>query len=1428
MISVERGRSTNHHIELQWDKIIEINAAYNLIRLGPLILLMLLVPRLRAQPTHPLFRPISIQNGLSQVTIQAIQQDSKGYMWFGTRYGLNKYDGYEFTTYHHDPIDSTSIDDNSIHSLFEDSKQRLWIGTNHSLNYFNRELSTFEHVIPDHPTLNNSEMGAIKRITEDKKGNLWLARTNMLQVFNPDTKSVESFLPRDKQGNYLGEIGDLLLDRKGRLWIGCVAGIRLFDPESQQFSNPLDHHSPPKVDNVEFAVRLLEDRSGNLWIGVRGTGLMKYEHHVQQWKQYRHINGAKNTLCSDFINDIIEDNEDNIWITSGRGGLNHFDPRTELFTHYSKHNSAQAKLNSNALNTLYQDHTGGIWIGTWHNGLNYLKENNPFLHYHKNTKKLSLSSNIVKAITEDKKGNLWVATDDGGGLNYIDRIHQKTTFYSLPISKDHMDHGEKNIKSMIKDRDGKLWLGTQNGLFSFAPQTAEWQYFRHDPNDENSLNKGFIKTLLQDYQGNIWIGTRVQGITKYDPKTQTFTRYAHDLAKYEGFKEISYLYEDSAGILWIGTDKNGLWRFNPKNEVPTLYEELVKKNPHVKLGINVIHEDHKKRLIVGTYGSGLQIINRQNNTIKIVSEEDGLSGNLVFGILEDGDKLWISTNKGISLYHHEKGVIRNLHQHDGLQANQFLPKSFYKTAAGELCFGGINGLSIFDPSQLSFDTTDLPLEITQFSLFKKTMPIGELGNPLKKSISTTDSITLNHRQSVFSFEFAALSYDDPQNNYYAYRLYPYEEQWQIGANRRYADYSNLPAGEYEFQVKASRSEHQWPSRYKTLQIKILPKPWFSWWAFTLYGLGVIGIFHLYRRFEMARIRTENALQQERFTHQKEEEVYQSKLQFFMNITHELRTPLTLMTSPLETLLSKSKDNTHVERTYKMILRNARKLQSLIDQLLDIRRVELGEVKLKAAKGDIVYFTKQISASFQSIAEKKKIDLSFQSKATTIDLWFDWDKMEKILNNLIANGIKYTPIEGQVIIAIHEDLMDDHVSITVADNGRGIAKDQLDKIFKRFYRVEHDTRETEFGFGIGLSYTKELVELHHGKIKVDAIENQGSTFSIHLPLGNGHLKKEERVQYSKAGELLSECTTLDSLISSLEQPTTEQKSSTILIVDDSKEIRTYLADFFRSDFTVLEACNGVEALYISKDKQPDVIISDVMMPKMDGIAFCHQLKSNLITSHIPIILLSALSAVRHRIKGIETGADRYIGKPFNIELLKAEVLNLIKSRAQLKQRFSATHKLSISSFSPSKKDEKFIREVIKVIDKHLDDAQFDKEGLLQKMHMSHSSMYRKLKSLTNLSVNGFIKRIRLNRAMTMLSDPDMNISQVAYKVGFTDPKYFSTCFKSAFGKNPSEFKLSLNTDQNISVNGEANPIDDLFSTHSFKIETSRKVQNKKQL
>lgn len=1397
--------STPYYRLLQHYVAAKLNEVYfrSLILLGPMILSPLFVIPLLAQPTNPLFRHISIQNGLSQVTIQAIHQDSKGYMWFGTRYGLNKYDGYAFTTYHHNPIDSTSLDDNSINDIFEDSQQRLWIGTNHSLNYFNSDLSTFERVIPDHPTLSNSEMGAIKKILEDKDGNLWLARTNMLQVFQPDTRSVLNFLPRDHQGNYLGEIGDILLDFQGKIWIGCVAGLRLFDPKSQQFSNPLHHHSPPNVANVEFEITLLEDREGDLWVAQRGIGLMKYQSKTGQWKQYQHREGIDNTLCSNFINDLIQDKEGNLWIATGRGGLNHFNPTTEIFTHYSKNKLEQDQLNSNALNTLYQDNTGGIWIGTWHNGLNYLKKDNPFLHYHINATALSLSSNLVKAITEDEKGNLWVATDDGGGLNYIDRIHGKTTFYSLPVSKDLMDYGEQNIKSMIKDRAGKLWLGTQNGLFSFLPQTAEWQHFRHDPNDEHSLSKGFINALLQDFRGDIWIGTRAQGITKYNPQTQSFTRYAHKEAKYKDLKGISYLYEDQAGIVWIGTVENGLWRFNPKSPTPNFYEELDKKNPHIKVGINVISQDQKNHLLIGTHGSGLQIISRTDNTIESVSEKDGLAGNLVFGILEDGDHLWISTNKGVSIYDHDKGILRNLYHHDGLQANQFSPKSFYKTSTGELCFGGINGLSTFNPAHLEFDTINLPLEITGFSLFKQPIYPGAPGNILKKPISTTRAITLNHRQSVFSLEFATLSYDDPQSNYYAYRLYPYETEWQMGGNRRYADYSNLPAGTYEFQVKASSYEYQWPNGYKSLQIKILPKPWLTVWAFTLYGLIIGGVFYLFRRFEIARIRSANALQQERFTHQKEEELYQAKLKFFTNITHELRTPLTLMTSPLETLLSQTKDNLNVKRTYRMILRNAKKLQSLIDQLLDIRKVELGEVNLKAALGDIVHFTQQITYAFQSLAEQKNITLSFKSAMPTIELWYDWDKMEKILNNLISNAIKYTQVGGQVQVAIHQDQVDQHVSISVADNGRGIAKDQLDKVFNRFYRVNSDKAETEYGYGIGLAFTKELVELHYGKIEVEAAQNKGCTFSIHLPSGIDHLQKKEMVQYNQTGALISDLRSLDHSI----LPPINIKQATILIVDDSKDIRAYIANFFRADFNVLEACNGIEALHISQDHKLDLIISDVMMPKMDGITFCQQIKSNLLTSHIPVILLSALSAVQHRIRGIETGADSYIGKPFNIDLLKAEVVNLIKSRIKLKQQFSSNHPLTVSSFSPSKKDEKFIREVIKIIDAHLDDAHFDKEGLLQKMHMSHSSMYRKLKSLTNLSVNGFIKRIRLNRAMIILSDPDMNISQVAYQVGFTDPKYFSTCFKQAFGKSPSEFKLSLTPDSNPPTNGQTNSIAD---------------------
>jgi signal transduction histidine kinase/ligand-binding sensor domain-containing protein/AraC-like DNA-binding protein len=1355
-----------------------------------------LFPRMAyAQPINPNFRNISINDGLSDTQIKCISQDKKGFMWFGTPYGLNKYDGNGFTQYLHNPSNKKTIDHNNVTSIFEDSSQRMWIGTESSLNYFNRTIGVFENVIKKQEGIYRSEMGAVKKIAEDEQGRLWLARTHGLQVYDPNNKTIRTFLPKDEDNGFLGEIGDLIIDKKGKLWVATMVGIRYFDRNSFKFSNPLNDFAPSPPVSVAFESRILEDRKGGLWYATRGVGLQKYQSFSGTWKRYQYSANLKNGLSSNFINDIVEDKQGNIWIATGRSGLDFFDPISEKFSNLSKSRIKKNCLISNALSRLFIDKEQQLWIGTWHNGLDYLKRNSDFLHYSMDGTAMSLSSNNVMGIVDAEKGNLWVGLDDGGGLEYIDRERNKITSIKIPTDKNFTDYGEQSVKSMIKSRTGDLWIGTMNGLYTYNPNTKNWQSFSHDPNNVNSLNSGFINAILEDHLGNIWVATRAQGLSKYDIQSKIWSRLVDKEEAYRNFKGIEVLYEDHENIIWAGTALNGLWSFNTATNKPTFFKKNMDQNHNSKLGISAIIENATNQLFVGTTGNGLQIIDKDSQRINAITEAEGLSGNMVFGIIESQKGLWISTNKGLSLYDNKKGILMNYYGQNGLQKGPFFKNSFAKLSTGEFSFGGVNGLNIFDPSKLPLETKKVPLEITSLLLFDEKTATWSSSNIFTDHFRADDKLTLSYKEPVFKFIFTALSYDDSRTNYYAYRLYPYEKIWQQAGNKREANYANLPAGQYTFQVKTSRSEKQWDNDFKSIEVTIEEKPWLTWWAFVMYALLAFTCVYFLRKFEMARILTRNALQLERMTHQKDNEVYQTKYNFFTNITHELRTPLTMIVSPLENMISSS--NGRNKSVYRVMHRNALKLHQLIDQLLDIRKMELVETNLKASKGDIIIFSKQVLDSFQELAKIKNISLNFYAEFEQHDLWFDSDKMEKILNNLISNALKFTPTSGKITLSVKKNTDQNLIELALKDNGLGISKNHQNKIFDRFYKEDVSNENT--GYGIGLAFTKELTELHHGKIVVNSTENIGSTFSCYFPMGNSHLKPEEIVSTDLPDKAVIES---NEMCDNWGMNTSEIKKGlpTLLIVEDSQDIQEYISSHLANNYNILKAFNGKYALEILNKQQVDLIISDVIMPEMDGISLCEQVKTNLNTSHIPVILLSALSSVKNRISGIEAGADSYVPKPFNLEILKAEVANLIKSREVLRRNFLSFENFQIKSFSPSIKDENFITEVIKIIDKHLDNSNFEKEDLLREANMSHSSMYRKLKSLTNLSPNEFIRKIRLQRSMNMLSDPDLNISQVAYSVGFSDPKYFSLCFRKAFKISPTEFKDKISKQKEPEVMG----------------------------
>ena len=1344
-----------------------------------------------AQPQDLFFKQISVEQGLSHGSVMSIFQDHKGFMWFGTTYGLSMYDGYQFKVYLNNPSDTTTIDNNGITYITEDSKNRLWIGTNESLNLLDWNGNRFIHYRNNKSNSKSISDGPVICVLEDSDQTLWVTTSEVLHEFDPESGNFIRYIPKEEDGKIIGEIGALYEDSRQNLWVATESGIRLFDRKRKLFLNPLNDFQFNKDEQVPFHVSLMEDSRNDLWVGQRGKGLRKYSYSDHKWTFYQHDEDDLNSLSSNYVNGILADEEGGIWISTGREGLVFFDVESEKFYPISNETSDNNWLSTKTLNTLYLDQNGGIWIGTWHGGVNYLvKDFHKILHYEKLKGTNCLSSNLVNAIVGDKSGGLWIGTEDGGGLNYFS-LHDKQFTHPKPPYHKSGDHtGSANIKSLLYTRDRKVWIGTVGGLEVFDPENKLWKYYRYDREDSGSILSGFVISLLEDSRGYIWVGLRGGGLNRLSPQTEKFTNYPFSDSSEDTYETILALYEDKAGLIWVGTSHQGLMIFDP---ITNRFSRLTIDIPD-KI-INAIYEDSNGLIWICTGGGGVKSYNSLTEEIKVYNQNDGLCSNYINGIVQDDTGLlWLSSTNGISCMDSSGKVVRNFNLSDGLQSNLFLRNTLFKTESGEVVAGGVNGFNIFYPNDLGQIGDPPPVEITDFKLFNKSVEIGTDGSPLKEHIRNTTSLTMSHFQSVISFEFAALNYTAPEKNQYAYKMDNYDSEWNYIGTRRYANYTNLPAGKYTFRVKASNNDNVWNEDGVSIELNILPKPWLTWWAYSIYGMIILGLIYLFRTYELARMKVRNELELERLHHQKDEEVHQLKMDFFTNISHELRSPLTLILSPLETLMQRDEGSPFVHKHYRIMERNVKQLLRLINQLLDFRKVELGMLKLKASKGDIVSFSHEIFYVFKSLAEQKNLEFQFTSSQKSLDIWFDWDKMEKVLFNLFSNAIKFTPEGGRIEINVKSLSINDqdvsfahtssgHAIIQIKDSGIGIAEDKLPLIFERFYQVSAEKKNKDKGFGIGLAFARELVEMHHGYIAVESEENKGSTFTIYLPLGKEHFLPHEILAYSDTGE--------PQFANIMEEEPFVDKSETnhvVLIADDDNDIPAYLKDSLNDSYQIIEATNGKEAWHHIQNNPPDLIVTDVLMPEMDGLELCDLVKTNMDFCHIPLILLTALSSVEHRIKGIDAGADSYIPKPFNLLLLKATVSNLLESRKRLRQESRGTILLSPKDYSPTSLDRTFLEDLIEIIDEHIEDTDFDMNALQLKVGMSQSSLYRKLKSLTDQSGNEFIRNIRLDRAAEMIIQTELNIAEIAYRVGFSDPKYFSTCFRKRYSISPSNYKL----------------------------------------
>ncbi|MFC2088916.1 two-component regulator propeller domain-containing protein, partial [Calditrichota bacterium] len=1344
------------------------------------------------------FERLSTEDGLASSRVAGILQDSQGFMWYATDDGLHKYDGYKFTVYRPETDDPHSISSVFCLSLYEDVNGYIWIGTyGAGLNKFDSHTGHFTRYFynpDDSLSLSNNYITSISAIPADSGKIIWLGTYSGLSKLNLITNTVERFYLSSRNKDEDSKWANTYTDRSGTLWIAADSGLYKYDREIEKFDLFLKE-SPIKT--------MYEDNYGTLWIGkVLNGGLISFNKNSKKYNFYQCDPNNPLTLSSGFVSAIGEDEKGNLWIGT-YNGLNLMNREKGTFTRFYNSENDLTSLSHNFIMAIYKSKNGPLWVSTRNGGLTKISYSlNKFSHFQLSTNYDNISGyQSVWPIYKDSTNNkniVWLGTWGGGLYAYDLKNNTMEQFYY----KDYI--GANLIKSIYQDQvdKNKLWIGTfGTGIHLFDKNEKVF------PNRLSRSAPRIIYSIAQDQSGNILVGSGRE-LFIFEPQLRK-PIHVQDSESQKEIDMITALAEEKTGSVWLGTYGNGLKKLVYNIDTGGKIDKQFSYYHHIEgdstsLSNNTImclYMDSRKNLWIGTKGGGLNKYNPQQDNFLHFIDDDGLPSNTILGILEDdSSNLWMCTLNGIAKYNPLTKTCRNYDVKDGLQGNEFNARAAYKDERGYMYFGGVNGFNMFHPDSISDNKHVPPIVITDFQIFNKSIEPGK-DSPIQKNISLVNSITLTHDQDVFSFEFSALDFCSPDKNKYAYKMEGVDPYWvYTDAGRRFATYTKLSPGEYLFRVKGSNNDGIWNEQGTSIKIIITPPWWKTSWAYLLYLLIVVAVVYTLRQYDLRRQRLKNQLELEQMHSEKLTEVDRMKSRFFANISHEFRTPLTLILGPIEKWILKNLDH-GLKQDLDIVKRNANRLLRLINQLLDLSTLEAGRMKLQAHKMDIVQFLRELTMSFDSLAEPRKIGLKFKSKIKSIDVFIDKEKFEKIILNLLSNAFKFTPDGGVVEVEIsmnsnilqpplspfskgevktspllrgdsggYLNINEEHIKITISNTGPGIPADKIDKIFGRFYQLDDSfTREQE-GTGIGLALTKELVELHHGKIAVESgkTENQGTikhppvsplnrgesapatlkkgdlnttTFTIFVPLGKEHLKEDEIIDISvkemhsplaKRAKGLSQIP--DEIIQIDDnQQTSKKQAPLILIVEDNIDMRRYISNSLIETYQIAEAEDGEKGFQLAVENIPDLIISDLMMPKMDGFALCRKIKEDQRTSHIPLILLTARAAKEDKMEGWETGADDYIVKPFDAELLSQRVKNLLEQRRKLRERFSREATFQIKEIANTPTDEVFLQKLNQTIEAHLRDETFTGEYLAQEIGMSRMQLYRKLKALTNQSL-----------------------------------------------------------------------------------------------
>ena len=1356
------------------------------------------------------FHHITLEDGLSNSHIFCITQDSKGFIWIGTQDGLNRYDGYTFKQYFNKPNDPASINDNTVFSLFAESDTVIWVGTFMGLNKFNPTTGKFKTItlgIYGTP----KSVSPIKDIIKDSEGYLWLATTGQGIVrYNPSTGDYREYpAGRNRLRPELNRYFVLWQAPDNKLWAGTDGGgVIILDQKTGNFNELKDQGNSQALHGNEYVFFIYHENETNVWIGTRERGLFRYNLATGEFKNFVHNPLNSKSIGGNEVYAVLKDSNGNLWFGVNDGGLNLYQSKTDNFERIVHEERNRYSLLNNKIRYLFEDNHQNIWILSFQKGFNIMHPHYSFFNYYDvaDNSLYKYESTTVLSILMDNKKNLWIGTD-GGGLKYIDRkSNQVKTYLPDKNSANQNSLPDKVVLSIIQDSEGNLWLGTfMGGLVKFNPGTNSWKVFQTNPNEPGSISCNYISDILEDRKGNIWAATNGGGINllkKNSDKFICYNEHSQDIGASIVNDWINCLYEDSKGRIWIGTYL-GFSILDPDHNFVRHYQRTALNSNEISHNtIYSFAEDSKGRMWIGTQ-NGLNLFNEAENTFKIFTIDDGLPNNVINGIVEDTQgNLWLSTNKGVSRFNYENLSFKNFYVSDGLQSDEFFRGSYYKGFNNEIFFGGINGLNSFFPSELE-NNDDFPnVILTDFKVFNEEIPVGRKVNGkviLPKSISYLDTLILPYNQKSFSFEFSSLNFTSPEKIEYMYKMDGFDDGWKtVNSSYRFVTYTNLDPGQYKFLMKASNIDNQWGPDYSTLTVIIKPPIWNTLLAKIIYIL--IGSLILYVSYSIIteRINEKNRYRLEMLHREKADAINQAKLRFFTNISHEFRTPLTLILSPIEKIIKEKSLDEKSKNRLDIVLKNARRLLRLVNQLLDLRKIDGEKMQLKVEHGDIIKFIKSMVYSFEEFALQKKISLVFECPFHEFQMWFDPDKTDKIFFNLLSNAFKFTPERGQITVKVsrviieHDKEKARYLQIEINDTGKGISTDQLDKIFDRFFQVDENMANIQ-GSGLGLALTKSFVDIHHGIIKVDSIPGEGSSFKVLLPEDDSVFTTDEKIEsiHPLTNQYIHPTPYVDSEEKEEEARDVRHLSETILIAEDNYDLSNYLNEELTDEYNIIMVNNGREGIKVTMDEMPDLIISDIMMPEMNGFDLCKTLKTNILTSHIPIILLTAKTDNEQKITGFNLGADAYITKPFDIDFLKAQVKQIIENRKKLKEKYSNY------LFSPDNVEnvpsinDKFIDKVTNMIMKNLAEQSLNVEHLSQELGMSRGHLHRKIKSAVGLGPNEYIRMIRLKEAAKLFMKNDYNISEISFMVGFNNPAYFTKCFKDYYNVSPTEF-ITRNT------------------------------------